>query len=371
VPPIGVSSATVQLRFLIKDTDPMVSPVSHDPNFWAAAATLKRTQETKLCLAASNSDPCRDGIVAAHTIPRSQLRLIAENGHVYALAGSLPIFQKTEGKLKIAKKGIGTFSVLHCFCGYHDVTLFSPVENRLLTFTSEQIAILHYRAVAAELYRKMTGLTGFEETIANALKASTVKNTPARRAFARSHIRGTKLGLVDVGRTFKSCEDALFNQQYGDIYALVIRFRKCPVLMSVGAFSPEYDYNAKRMQDLSDAATHCDQVSLSIVASYGKAAVVMAWLKTATAPRHLAESLIQQRHEHITTLIIQTVFEHLENTCMNISWWDHLRPIERKVLTERMEVAMNPMEKRLSSALTYSGVTIDDWEYEDHQFVSV
>jgi hypothetical protein len=70
---------------------PMASPTSHDPNFWAAVETLKRSQETKVCLAASSSDPCQNGIIAAHMIPRSQLQHIAVNGHVYTLVGNLQI----------------------------------------------------------------------------------------------------------------------------------------------------------------------------------------------------------------------------------------------------------------------------------------
>jgi hypothetical protein len=349
----------------------MASPISHDPSFWAAVETLKRSQETKLCLGASSADPCQGGIISAHTIPRSQLQHIAVNGHVYTLSGNLPIFQKTEGRLEVAKKGIGNFSVLNCFCGHHDVSLFLPIEIRPLTFTPEQITILHYRAIAAEVYRKMTAITGFEEALASLLKNPTVKNTSERKRLARDTVRGMKLGIVDVGRTFKFCEEALFEKRYGEISALVINFRKAPSLMSVGGFSPDYDFDGKRLQNLGNEACLCDQISLSIVASDGKAAAVMAWLKAAPSPKLFAESLIHQRSEHYTTLMIQTAFERLENTCMNIPWWDALRTVERKLLTERMEIAANPTRRRLSSAHTYCGVTFDDWGYENHRYINV
>jgi hypothetical protein len=140
--------------------------------------------------------------------------------------------------------------------------------------------------------------------------------------------------------------------------------------MSVGGFSPNFDYGARRVQDLSDEAVRCDQISLSILSSQGKAAVVFAWLKTATAPKLFVESLIKQRRDLYTALIIQTAFEQLENTCMKIQWWDDLRPIERKLLTERMQTAMGP-ERRASTALTYGGVTFDDWGYENHYYVNI
>jgi hypothetical protein len=69
-------------------------------------------------------------------------------------------------------------------------------------------------------------------------------------------------------------------------------------------------------------------------------------------------------------LIIQTAFEQLENTCMNIPWWKGLRPIERKLLTDRKQLAVSPT-RRASTALTYGGVTFDDWGYESHHYVNL
>jgi hypothetical protein len=348
----------------------MTAPHSHDPDFWAAVETLRKSQQAKLCLAESNADPCSGKIIAAHTIPRSQLHLIAEEGHVYTLVGNLQTFDKTHGKLEISKKGIGTFSILNCFCADHDMRLFSPVENHPLSFTSEQITCLHYRAIAAEVYRKMTGLAGSEEVFSQALKNPKIKNTPEGQEFMRLHLHGTRLGIVDVGRTFKICEEALFNRKFDGISALVVRFRKPPAVMSVGGFSPEFDYDGKRLQDLGNEATLCDQISLSLISSEGNAALVLAWVRSASAPKIFADSLLKQPPDRYTTLIIQTVFEHLENTCMNVTWWDGLLPIERQLLTERMQTAIGP-ELRTSTALGYGGVTFDDWEYQSHDYVNI
>jgi hypothetical protein len=54
---------------------------------------------------------------------------------------------------------------------------------------------------------------------------------------------------------------------------------------------------------------------------------------------------------------------------MNISWWDGLRPIERKLLMDRMQAAAGP-ERRPGTALTYNGVTFDDWGYDNHQYIN-
>ncbi|ABD88376.1 hypothetical protein [Rhodopseudomonas palustris] len=346
----------------------MATPNSHDPSFWAAVEIIKKSRETKLCMASSSSDPCTGPIIAAHTIPRSQLQHLAEDGHVFTLFGNLQTFAKTQGKLELARKGIRTFSTLNCFCSHHDVSVFSPIENAPLTFTPQQIACLHYRAIAAEMYRKMTALAGLEKTLSDLPKSKKMKRT-TRQDFAQRVLCGTKLGLIDVGRTFQRCEDALFCGRFDDVSGLMIKFRQPPTLMSVGGFSPAFDYRGRRLQDLSDETASCDQVSISVLSSFGKAAVIFAWVKGANAPKLFAESFLRQQSSHYTTLIIQTLFEHLENTCMNITWWDGLRSIERKLLTERMQAAIEP-ERRPSAAYTYCGVTFDDWGYEDHEYIN-
>ena len=50
--------------------------------------------------------------------------------------------------------GVGEFSTVNCFCADHDKALFAPIEDAPLAFSSEQLALLHYRAVAAEFYQR-------------------------------------------------------------------------------------------------------------------------------------------------------------------------------------------------------------------------
>jgi hypothetical protein len=41
---------------------------------------------------------------------------------------------------------------MNCFCAGHDKIIFAPIEDAPLALSSEQLALLHYRAVAAEVY---------------------------------------------------------------------------------------------------------------------------------------------------------------------------------------------------------------------------
>jgi hypothetical protein len=92
-------------------------------------------------------------------------------------------------------------------------------------------------------------------------------------------------------------------------------------------------------------------------------------LEDAEVCKNFAQSLIAQNSELLSTLAIQTAFEHSENTCMNIEWWDSLRPVVQSKLVERMQFAGSPFEERKSSCLSYCGITFDQWEYESQEMI--
>jgi len=190
----------------------------------------------------------------------------------------------------------------------------------------------------------------------------------AKLRFAQAHITGTKLGIADVAKTFVRCEDAILNEKYDDIGALIVRFKKLPSILSVGAFSPEFDFLGRRLQSLSDL--NLDEISLSILTADGKAIVILAWLKPNNISKQFSETFIAQPEDLRSTLLIQTAFEHLENTCANISWWDAIKNVERNSLIGRMQHTLDSLEPREGSYLAFGGIKFDDWQYQDHFFVN-
>lgn len=343
-------------------------PFPHDPDFWSTASALAKVSDIRLCLAESSSQPCSGSIIAAHTIPRSQLRKIAIDGHVYAFQGNLPTFARTDGEIELRKFGIGQFSVLNCFCEFHDRELFAPVETSLITGTPLQVATLNYRGAGSELYRKLRSQSTFSHAAKTIPK---IKNSPKRREFAKLFLQGTQLGLNDIASHFADCERSIYGPDLDSISALVIQFDQQPSIMSVGGFAPEYDFDGNRLQDFSEEEAKWEHITLSILSNDQGAIVVLSWLKKETAPLRLAQSLAKQDRQLLTTLLIQLVFEHLENTCMNIHWWDGLKEVERRILTNRMQVAVASLERQRANAMTFGGVRFDDWDYKHHFFLNI
>jgi hypothetical protein len=331
---------------------------------------MKGIFETKVCLAKPHSpDACEGRIIAAHTIPRSQLRKIATNGHVYAVAATAADLARNDGTLSAKKYGIGDFSVLNCFCATHDNNIFTHVEDDPLVFDAHQLTLLYYRTVASEMYRKVTSY----HTILHQIEEQQ-KKTPKDEAaieFLKATAAGQLIGIRDIGTAFDRCAKNLFDAKYDDVSALVVHFKKLPSVMTVGSFLPQHDYNAKPLQLIHDFETIAQVVSFNILASQGHAALAMLWLKDHDLIKPLADSFIAQDQGRYATLAIQTAFEYLEITCMQPTWWEGEKPVVQNLLLARMQQGGNPFEKRRADCLAFCGVGFDQWDYERHEFLNV
>jgi hypothetical protein len=338
---------------------------THPPEFWASVEAHDRLQKTKICLAEEENTFCASPIVKAHTIPRSQLRTIAQEGHVYSVSYSLADFHRKDGELKASKVGVNQFSVLNCFCAKHDKSIFADLEDQPLIYSPKQIALLHYRAVGAELYKKINAVNISEYDIGSF--ARTIDKR--RKAILHDLHYGQRLGLADAGRAFQRAEQELRSEGRG-LRALIVYFRTMPSIMTVGAFFPEFDYNSRPLHQPLGREEPCQGITFNILASFGRAALCMTWLKEEAIPQAFAESFLSQSPYLYTTLTIQTAFEHLENTCVTPGWWDNLKRVEQQALLLRMRMAGSIFEDRKSNCLSFSGVRHDDWQFDRYEFLN-
>jgi hypothetical protein len=341
----------------------------HPSEFWAAVETTEKIFKRKTCIAGGRGD-CDGQIVEAHTIPKSQLKKIAVDGHVYNIQGSAADLYRNSGEYSAGKRGIGQFSVLNFFCAEHDRDIFSHLENDELVFDDHQLALLHYRAMGAELYKKMNAVSNSRFVIEH-LRDRHDRHIADKLRFAKDMGAGNMLGLRDMSKTFGRCESILVNKEYTKVHALVVCFKRMPSIMTVGGFSPEFDYDEHLLQQLGKIEREYHQLGLSILVHQGRAAVIFTWLEKADVCEQFVRSFLTKDRNLYTTLAIQTAFEHLENTCMNILWWDALRPIERNMLLRRMQFAGSLVEERMASCLGYCGITFDQWEFDNFRAVRV
>ena len=183
-------------------------------------------------------------------------------------------------------------------------------------------------------------------------------------------VAGQQLGLIDAGKTIARCEQAIFGEKYDNLGALLIQFDKLPSIMAVGAYNPQFDYSGRYLQSLANEELH--QVSFSILTADSSALVILAWIKPNKVATRFVETLCKQPQNLWTTLLIQTAFSHLENTCTKISWWDELKNVERQSLLGRIQETLDlPGPHPDGAYMTFGGINFDDWEYRGHSFINL
>jgi hypothetical protein len=346
------------------------SPLSDKKeDFWEVAATYRRFAQHKLCLAENASDPCNSPVIKAHTIPRSQLKQIAQHSYVYSGPSMMDLVNaQTMPSLK--KTGIGQFSTLNCFCARHDNLIFSDLEDTSLVFSPRQLALLHYRTVAAELYKKLGSNKASSRNIETFSKKPKYAKLPQRLHTLKGFNDGQSIAIRDGRAALEDCANVLSQHAYDRLSGLVVRFKRAPSIMCVGGFYPEFDFNGHLLQTLGNAKIQYETASFNVLASKGCAALAIIWWKGHNRCLKFAKSYKEQRPDHYTTLAIQAAFEHFENTCVAPQWWESLRQVEQNLLTHRLIFAGGMSQERENNCLQYTGVTHDDWKFEDLEFVN-
>jgi hypothetical protein len=90
--------------------------------------------------------------VRAHSVQEASLRAIAQDGKVYGYRIDLATFGATG--VRIEKIGVRKASAFTGFCSRHDDQVFAKLEKEPFVARPDQVAALHYRVLARELYAK-------------------------------------------------------------------------------------------------------------------------------------------------------------------------------------------------------------------------
>ena len=104
---------------------------------------MRKKAQFKECIYPDKSC-CSEKIIKAHSIQNNKiLARISDNGKVYMPAA------KPELHFQLQKEyGRKEASVFTGFCGFHDKTVFQPIEDNDFNGSKEQIFLYVYRAFA-------------------------------------------------------------------------------------------------------------------------------------------------------------------------------------------------------------------------------
>jgi hypothetical protein len=258
--------------------------------------------------------------------------------------------QRTEFETK--EIGVGEFSTMNCFCADHDKALFAPIEDAPLAFSSEQLALLHYRVVAAEFYQRRNQ----QESAAAELDLES--DEPQNFRFGWIFNWSGK-AVEEAHYALTHTEKLISARRFGDVGSRVVRFNAPPAVMAAGAFRPQYDFAAQRVQNLADP---CCYVAMHLLAADGAAVLTFTWLQRDAAAERFVRAFTARLREQMASLAVQCAFEHI--TCMSVAWWSNLKRPMRAALLERVKRANSLAYRRSPRCLSYR-VRYADWPVAD------
>jgi hypothetical protein len=87
----------------------------------------------------------------------------------------------------------------------------------------------------------------------------------------------------------------------------------CEVMAS-GAFRPQYDFAARRVQNL---AGMCCYVAMHLLAADVATALAFTWLQADSSAERFVRTFADRPREQMASLAVQCAFEHIEHTCMS------------------------------------------------------
>lgn len=305
---------------------------------------------------------CSNRIINAHTVSKSSslIEIADSTNHVLGLRISLANIQKGNGILVPERIGVNQASTFKGFCSEHDKKLFECIEDRPFSMEPEQLFALAYRALCKEIYAK-----GSNDEIIDLLKESDKGKDLLEQLFtqdfASAYGLGVETAIKELALLKEKFDSHLLGTEESDLCHLVISSEvPCPVAVS-SILCPDVDFEGKTIQDLSNLKVVPECVVFNSFSSDGKGYVVFTWLKES----RIIESFIDTLPKEFNSLknaILRFFFSVSENIYISPSWWEELTDQQRKSLTDRVMIGVNPFEEKGNNYLCDDKINYEGWD---------
>ena len=339
---------------------------------WEASKKFKQAFSIKTCLAPEAwKNECHGQISSAHTVPKGSLKQIARNGHVYSFIPSLEKLRKNHGLILPELLGINKASTITGFCSRHDNDIFSPLEKRTFSGTSEQCFLLGYRSLAREYYNKYAAVTSL-----NLFRDADKGQPPLKQFENQILMQANEIGLgasIQESNHYKLKYDSILeSRDLITVRGYIIEFETPPPVMCSGGFFPEQDFDGVELQDLLDLSNIPALLCFTSFHGGQHGVVVFSWLQESDSTcRPFIESLDGIAAQYVTGALLRFFFTHCENIHMNPDWWERLPQEIQDALIRRFANSANPLLERPKAVLTDDGILYEPWTIVNRKSVCV
>lgn len=304
----------------------------------------------KTCLHPEAPNKCGKQIIRAHTLSRSSTldKIVDDENKLLTFH---PVDHRKETP-PIHEKGWKEATTYHCFCDYHDNVTFSEIENHEFAPTDEQAFLIGYRALAQELYMKMSAVSAGDQLD----KISEIKDDPFETYFNNFHNQEFEKGLKYADKTKDIYDKALLNKSYDGFNYLVISFSGSLSVATTGMMNPLHSLREGIVQ--SYYSDFLENLFIGVTSNGGRHFVVFHWPKKfKKTTKYIDEMLIEVRRSHLPTFLVQFMFLFIENTYFSKKWWRNLPTKHKRYLTA-LAYTPNPHK----SPFKYENIDLTNWK---------
>lgn len=297
---------------------------------------------------------CSSRVIQAHTVQRKGgLNAIAENGHVISPKRGFEDIFKNDGEIIPREHGIRDASTFMGFCGFHDDRMFKPIEQKPLSLNQQTAFLLSFRALAYEFFSKEAALRTVE--IQRAMdKGKSFQLQCAIQEFLHIHREGLKRGMQDLRRCKEQYDNAYRGGKFDDFVFYGVRFSGMLPVVGCGAFDPEYDFQANRLQIITRAESNVDHICLNLTIIGDKSVLVLGWPGNSTGPAAaFSDSYRALPDSEKANAAMYLVCEHIENIYFRPSWWTSQPAVVTDNLVQRFRSGIGmPGTQRIPGCLS-------------------
>ena len=321
----------------------------------------KCQSERGRCLHFSDGVRCNE-IITAHSIQKSgQLRLIAEDGHVYRLSADFSTLRDFGGVPQLRKVGINKASAFAGFCKRHDNSLFEPIDNGPLEPWGQQIALYAYRSLCREYFVKENAVFAL----------SRLKSHPdldrSRRLLLKDCFAGHSLGLERLYYHKQCYDDALREKRYHEFeFAYFTSRSPCSIQLS-GLLYPDFDFLGRRLQALGNLESPLDLITFFTAPTSDGWAFVFGWHGSSNySCARLIQSLAEMasKGDKLEDALLRLSLSCCENHAIRISWWENLSATARCSAVERIGIMLDPIAPVPETYLERGCEGLASWSFE-------
>ncbi len=312
---------------------------------------LLRRAKKRQCYA-EGLTTCSDMQTFSHSIPRSSLESIAEQGHILQLR--MPGIKAAKDIMSLIDIepeliGINEACCFYGYCSKHDNTLFAPIEKQEVLPTAEQSTLFYFRALCREINAKTETRSFFRLAKKLAEERNDAESAHAINLQNIQHQIGSERAVAELLRYHGRTISDIQNNSFSRLKSLVLRTNRALVFNCCMLLNPSYDLEGRIIQDIDDIDTDTEYFSMNCINDSKGGLIHFAWPADSILDGYFLP--LARYGERLLDFLLQFVLAYSENHGFNQSWWQSLSELQKRRLKtiffhniEDMQTGENPIE---------------------------